>query len=266
MEPSHSIRSPSVGSTLLAGPFRVRLVDYPASFEQLPHSHDVSSVTLFLSGAVRERTRREEREGSALSVVTKPAGTRHADEFGPRGARTLQVAFDPDRVKALPELGVGVARWRWRHAEPAVVPLVALARAMSRHRGLTGGEWEDLVLEALAALEEGEGDEGCGWLARVKEALDDDPFSERSVRDLAGLVGAHPVSVSRAFRRTYGVTVTEYRRRWRLRRAAELAAQGAMTLSGLAHAVGYADHSHMCRDFRALVGVSPSTYRSLASG
>lgn len=251
--------------TEAAGPFRVRAISYPPDLRQPPHRHDTTSVTILLGGAIRETARGREETGSALSVVTKPAGVRHADVVGPAGARTVQIAFGGDGPAVFEEAGDALDRWSWRQADPAVRPLVTVAHAVLQ-RTPPPAALEDLVLEGLAALgRDPVGGSGApGWLSRVKEALDNDPFSGRTVDDLARLAGAHPVSVSRAFRREYGLTITEYRRRRRLHRAATLAAEGRESLSRVAHAAGYADHPHMCRDFRRLVGLSPSAFRRLA--
>jgi AraC family transcriptional regulator len=256
------------GEARLAGPFRVRRVDYPPGLVQAFHTHEGASVTLLLAGDIRERTRAGEETGSPLSVVLKPPGVRHADEIGPRGARTVQVAFDAETFEELEAAGVAPDRWRWLHAGRGAGPLLALSRALEHPRPVTG-ELEDRVIEALDAVRgwpTNGGGGGPAWLLRIREALDDDPFGERSISAYAREIGVHPVSLSRAFRREFGVTVTQYRRRSRLRRAAAMIAAGAPSLSRTAHLTGFADHSHMCRDFQDLVGVSPSGLRHLAAG
>ncbi|NIQ56071.1 MAG: helix-turn-helix domain-containing protein, partial [Gammaproteobacteria bacterium] len=75
------------------------------------------------------------------------------------------------------------------------------------------------------------------------------------MRELARRVGAHPVSVSRAYRREYGVTITEYRRRVRVRQAAARIGDSGLSLSRIAHRTGHADHPHLCREFRRLTGL-----------
>jgi len=255
-----------------AGPFRVRAIDYAPGLRQAVHAHETGSVTLLLAGRIRETTRSGEERGSALSVVVKPPGVRHADEVGARGARTLQVAFDPATAGEAGAAARDLDRWTWLHGGSGVRPLLTLARAL-RDRSAGEGELEDRVLEALAGLgapdvggvPEG-GAPGPRWVRRVREALDDDPFGDRSVRDLARLVGVHPVSLSRAFRRAFGVTITEYRQRLRLRRAARRITAGEASLSRAAHAAGYSDHPHMCRDLRRRTGLTPSELRLLAGG
>lgn len=225
-------------------------------------------MTVVLAGDIRESTRHGEAVGSALSVVVKPAGVRHADEVGPRGARTLQVAFGPDGAREIPDR-TDLGRWRWLHIGPASTMMLALARTVGRV--LTTGarvRTEDLetrVLEAIAALA---GDTPAvasapDWLVRAKEALDDQLHTGIGVAALSRHVGAHPVTLSRAFVRHYGLTFTEYRRRERVRRAAARIAASSQSLSRIAHASGHADHPHFCREFRRVTGLRPSEYRRL---
>lgn len=255
-----------IGEPRLAGPFRIRRIDYPPGLRQPRHSHDAAGMTVILAGDIRERTTSGEATGSALSVVVKPAGVEHADEVGPRGARTLQVAILPETAEELSEGGAALDRWRWLHGPPASAPLLGLARALrlgeARGRGL-----EDRVLEAVAALgveEMPRAGAPPAWLVRVREALDDELEAGIGVRELAQRAGAHPVSVSRAFRRHYGITVTEYRRRERVRRAAARMAASSLSLSRIGHGTGHADHPHLCREFKRLTGLTPSQFRGLA--
>ena len=72
----------------------------------------------------------------------------------------------------------------------------------------------------------------------------------------------HPVALARAFRRTHGCSITAFRRRVRVRRAAELLVAGA-SLVDVALESGFADQSHFCRIFRTEMGVTPSAFRAM---
>jgi AraC family transcriptional regulator len=229
----------------------------------------MTGVTVVLAGDIRESTRLGEEIGTALSIVVKPAGVRHADEIGPHGARTLQVAFAPDGPRAMTDR-TALGRWRWVHTGPASVTMLALARSVRRapaRRGARVGteDLEEHILDAIVALTPDVPTRPSppSWLARVKEALDDQITSGIAVADLARLVGTHPVTVSRAFREHYGIPLTEYRRRERVRRAAARIGGSSQSLSRIAHQSGHADHPHLCREFRRLTGLRPSEYRRL---
>lgn len=253
-----------IGTVHRAGPFRISRIDYPPGIRQPPHAHEAFGLTLVLAGDIRESSRSREETGSALSVVVKPAGLTHADEIGPRGARTLQVAFAPGTARELSAVAP-VDRWRWLHGRAPAGPLVRLASAL-RGPDTTEDELEERVLEAVGRIADddpGSGDPP-GWLSRVKEALDDELYSGVTVRELARRTGVHPVSVSRAFRRHYGRSITEYRRLERVRRAAAAIASSPSDLSRVAHRTGFADHAHLCREFRRTTGLTPSRFRSVA--
>lgn len=268
-----------VGRTLAVGPFQLREIVYAPGHRQPLHAHDGASVTLMLSGAIRERSGSREELGTSLSVVAKPVGVEHVDEVGPCGARTLQVAFDPRAALGAGAAGRLLGRWRWLHGSAAARPMLVLHRAARRRneRAVSGeadgradgeradDELEDAVLDALGALAS-DGPVSVDppdWVKRVRQAVDDHLPNSVSVRELADLVGAHPVSVSRAFRRHYGCTITSYRRRERLRRAAGALQATRHEISRIAYASGYADHPHLARQFRAATGLTPSEFRRL---
>jgi len=242
-----------------SGPgFCVSEVEYAPGWRQPPHAHESTGVTLVLAGGWRETACGREESASSLSVVVKPAGVVHADEIGAEGARSVRVEIDDPAL--LPE---DLGPWRWLHAGPGVRPLLALAIAL---RG-EARSIEDTVLHLLGEVTEVARPaprDPPAWLRRAREALDDaDPVTAR-VRDLAGQLDVHPVSLTRAFRRHFGVPVTAYRRRVRLRRAAARLAGDARGLTRIAHSVGFADHAHMCREIRAATGCTPSELRAIA--
>lgn len=255
-----------IGPTLAAGPYRVREIAYPAGYRQAKHAHPEMGVTLVFGGSIREVSGRHEEHGQPLSVVVKPAGVEHEDEVGPQGARTLQVEFAPAEVARLVDAQPGLVAWRWLHGGEPASAMLALLRLIRRGERADGAAAEDEVLSALGTF--GEASQPSGrppaWLGRVRGALDDRAGS--TVRDLAREAGVHEVSLSRAFRRHYGCTISEYRRRIRLRRAAATIEAGSEELSRIAHGSGFADHAHLCRDFRRATGMTPGEFRHLARG
>lgn len=220
-------------------------------------------MTLVLAGGFRERVLRNEEIGAALSVVVKPVGVEHSDEVSARGAHTLQVVFDPTEIPA-PTAEPVLERWRWIHGGPVAGEMVAILRLLRRRA--PEQEVEDRMLEVLGAVAQDARalGEPPAWLRRVREQLEDEPSV--SVAVLARGVGVHSVSLSRAFRRHFGCSISDCRRHIRLRRAASLLERDVQLLSHIAHSAGYADHAHLCRDFRRWAGVPPSQYRALLLG
>ena len=96
---------------------------------------------------------------------------------------------------------------------------------------------------------------------RARELLRD---QDRDCAELAECLGLSPWRLSRLFRRAVGLTMPEYRLHLRLRAAKKLLAQGAAPAYAALEA-GFFDQSHLNREFRRRVGLTPAGYaRSLS--
>jgi AraC family transcriptional regulator len=230
--------------------FSVRLRRYEP-FEVMPrHAHDEHGVSVVLGGSLSEDT----CVGSATSTagwnVTKPRGTFHANRFGPHGAVLLSISFQPFAHR--------LTEWRWSQNLRAWRTALRLLR-LSRARG--GVENEDVVETVAATLDLTDGREP-GWLRTVRESIDDAPTRAARVTELASRHGVHPVYLARRFRAAYGTSIREYTQMVRVRRASTLIVGTREPLSSIAHTCGFADHSHMCRAFRVVMGINPDGLRA----
>ncbi|MFW6078729.1 MAG: AraC family transcriptional regulator [Gemmatimonadota bacterium] len=265
MHDEHRVR---IGRAVEAGPFRVGEITYRGGLRQSMHAHADATATLVIAGACLERVGSREELGTSLSVVVKPAGVEHANEWGPRDASTIQLRIRADYIETLSRDGIDLGPWRWVHGAPVVREFLAFRAVLGIARPRSDAEVADRVLDLLGALDAHTRTAAAlravpPWLARVKESLDDRITDGVRVSGLADEAGVHPVSLTRAFRRHFGVSVTEYRRRERLRRAARTIGRSPAALSTIAYRAGYADQSHFCREFKHATGLTPGEFRRL---
>ena len=94
---------------------------------------------------------------------------------------------------------------------------------------------------------------------RVREAIAADPGARWTMRAISGVAGYAPHHVSRLFSRHAGMTVTGYRTVVRLTKAAALLTDG-VPAAAVAARLGFADHSHLTRRSRQLLGLPPSQF------
>jgi AraC family transcriptional regulator len=230
------------------------------------HSHDYTSVSVVLSGSLVERVGSIDVEAGPLAVVVKPAGTEHADAFGPRGAVLVRFQVAPEWLTPLDDGSPVIAEWRWGNSPAVARWLLRLAEA-DRSAGMD----EDAVAECLGAIDQdrrggqtalaGPGTGVPPWLCRLRERILDE--RNASVAMLAREVGMHPVYITRCFRRAFGMSISQFKRAVRVRAVAGRLAAGAETLATVASEAGFADQSHLTREFRRVTGVTPATYRRL---
>lgn len=178
----------------------------------------------------------------------------------------------------------------WMHVTGADVPLLLAKVTGYRNRTVEVGD----VFRAVALLEHVvtrmEQDEtmasllsaaGSAWCLLAQLAADKvagtrrraDPvraareYLQRnlatpvSVPDLARMAGLSVSHFSALFRAATGGGVTDYVKRLRMARARELLSTTSGSVAEIARTVGYPDPFYFSRQFRAVNGCSPSTYR-----
>lgn len=79
-----------------------------------------------------------------------------------------------------------------------------------------------------------------------------------SLAELAQVAALSPFHLARVFKRASGETLHQYVLHRRLEEAMRLLQAGGGSVTEVAHAVGFSDHSHFARRFKRRFGVSPA--------
>lgn len=150
-------------------------------------------------------------------------------------------------------------------AQPVVAPELADAVSAAMASGNGHRECAVAVFSEWLARRVGPLDDG----ARQANALVDVLMGEGaadSVEDAATRLAVSTRTLQRIAHRHVGVSPAAMIRRRRLQEAAEkLRIDAAADLAALAADLGYADHAHLTRDFRRVLGIAPRTYRAASS-
>jgi AraC family transcriptional regulator len=83
-----------------------------------------------------------------------------------------------------------------------------------------------------------------------------------SLSELATLAEMSLHYFARSFKQQIGLSPHQYLIRSRIERAKQLLLQNDLTVVEIAHRVGFADQSHLCRHFKQLTGLTPKQWRS----
>ncbi|HVE21201.1 MAG TPA: AraC family transcriptional regulator [Acidocella sp.] len=196
------------------------------------HFHDEDQITFVLSG--RRRFRVDDElialcPGQGLFIT---AGTPHSSLPEPDGVVCFN-AYLGAGVSALSGLVEDMARHWARDGRFSLAALKGLVRA--HRQGVAGG----------------------GGPPRMVLPFD----AHGTIREAAEQARMSREGFSRRFRRTRGVTPSQFRSLMKLNQA-RLLLRAGLPLAAAAAEAGFADQSHLGRCFRRAFGVTPGVYRA----
>ena len=238
---------------------------FPPGERLCAHVHERTCVATTLDGSFDSRMRGRSHWSRASMMLTEPAGERHENVFGQRGAHVLVVQPDSLRVDLLrPFTGFLDSI---NHLTDRQAGLIArrISMEIARPDDLTPLAVEALGLELLAAAARQftiAPRAVPAWLARVRDRLHDGFADAPTLDALSRLAGVHPGHLTRMFRRHYGRSIGAYLRDVRLDWTARQLASSDEPLSAIAAAAGFSDQSHLTRAFKGRFGCTPGQYRS----
>ena len=190
------------------------------------------------------------------------------------GDRCLSFSFSPAFFEPILARVPGARRMGFELSRlPPVAPLLPLIAAVQAVRdGPDPVRAEELAMRLVGdvcAVLAGEVD-GCprpshrderrvtAALRRMEAAV----FDRLSLEELAREVAMSPYHFLRVFERVVGVTPGQYMLRARLRGAAVLLRRSTQAVAAVAAESGFADLSTFNRQFRRIMGASPTEYRA----
>ncbi|WP_299439964.1 AraC family transcriptional regulator [uncultured Aquimarina sp.] len=99
------------------------------------------------------------------------------------------------------------------------------------------------------------------WAKQLNQLLHDSWNETISLQEIALQVGAHPVTISKNFRKYFHCNLGEYRRKLKIKKSIDLIKNTSLSLSEIAFYCGFTDQSHFIRNFKQLTGFLPKDYR-----
>jgi AraC-like DNA-binding protein len=102
-------------------------------------------------------------------------------------------------------------------------------------------------------------------ISRVQSYLQSHYDEQIDLDQLAEMASMSKNTLLRAFHRCYATSPMKYLNQLRLSQACRLLAEARLSVTEIAHAVGFNDHSHFTRAFRQTFDKSPTDYRKTFS-
>lgn len=173
------------------------------------------------------------------------------EQLGITGRNCIVTPAHPERLKQFFETLLATLRLR-----PTGFPLAAMGyyylimSELGTVSGLTGGTTRRTASAGSDAVQ------------AATEFIDTNLQRGIGAAETASYVGLDAGYLNRLFKARHGCTMREYLIRSRLERAKLLLKNSTLTVAHIAQSVGYADYPTFEKRFKAIVGRSPSDYRS----
>jgi len=241
---------------------------YPSRLKQPRHTHRLASFSFVLAGSYVERFGRCVQTRRPSTVIFHPPQESHAVDFDNEAVRILSVEVGFSRLDYLRRHSIVLDSSASCRTETIAWLGRRIHKEFRRMDNTSPLAIEGLVFEILAEASRTQSNSFKSrtprWLAQSREFLHDNFSESLALEDIAKTVGVHPVHLARVFREQYGCTVGEYLRRLRIEFACQKISTTDMPLSEIAHAAGFADHSHLSKTFKHHFGLTPSAYRKIS--
>ncbi|MDI7860872.1 AraC family transcriptional regulator [Rhizobiaceae bacterium n13] len=239
------------------------------------HTHDEFGIGVICAGGQISASGRGQVTAGAGDVITVNPGEVH-DGAPLRGERRhwQMLYFDPDLISDLHRAVHPGASTDFEFTAPVLSNEAIAAALLAAFRQISTGvsiaprlASEQALLQLLAPLMQIRpapmAPRRHPEIRRARTLLDDMPEANLSLAQLAAEAGLSRFQTLRAFTASYGMTPHAYV----MQRRANIAKQLIIKGTGLAAAAteaGYADQSHMTRDFRRRYGLTPAVFQQIS--
>lgn len=105
-------------------------------------------------------------------------------------------------------------------------------------------------------------DSATPWLQKGKEYMDIHFAGGITVEGVSSHAGVDRTHFAKQFRKAYGLSPVQYIQRLKMNQAKRLLVQTPLTLTEVAHSVGYPDLFSFSKAFKKQVGLPPNRYRT----
>lgn len=240
----------------------VRRLTYSPCKAYDEHAHSETQITLIVSGGVEERVNDQWRRIGPLEYVVKPAGLRHTNRFGDKGTQTIQISLSPcvaRQVGVVTSLGVYHSKLCPRVTQRF---LNVYADAPSALESWLSREMLEGLFRGIDANTPCRVKTPC-WLAKLADQVEREYRYSLTLQGLARQYCRHPVSIARAFRARYGLSIKERICQLRVQCAAQQLTETHHSATTISQACGFSDQSHMNRVFKSVTGIPPGRFRRI---
>lgn len=229
------------------------------------HFHEHTNIGFVVKGSFIETIGNRPHECQPCSLIVRPAGESHLNQYGNVEARCLIIEVKLQRLERFRELSDALESAYHLRDELLSALALRISKELRRMDGSSPLAIEALILEILVRLSRrGIANSSIEprWLCEARDLIHENFSAAISLSNVAETVGVHPAHLARTFRRYYLCTVGDYVRKLRLEKASRDLTCGERSLADIALTAGFYDQSHFSHAFKLYLGMTPAEFRA----
>ncbi len=236
----------------------ISVVNYTKPVSEEWHSHDDMHLSLILQGGNLESRKKDDIQVSPGKIIAYRENEIHRNRFTSFPSKNLNLELKKEFfIKN--DLSFDNFNTSETKSIDAYLNLIKIYRELHIN-DLYTTDTIDLTLKSLFT------DNNTSsfmplWLKQLREIIEDRWNEFISLDELALLLNVHPVTISKYFKKYYKGTLGDYMRKIKVQKALHFLFHTKMSITEIAFACGFSDHSHMIRTFKIYVGFNPKSIR-----
>ncbi len=232
----------------------VSVVNYTQPVSEEWHSHEDIHLSLILQGGNLESRKKEDRQVTPGKIMAYNQGEVHRNRFTAFPSKNLNLELENDFFSDN-HLSFQQLNSSNTQQIDAYLNLIKIYKELYIDDLYT----QDSIKTSLTSLFTSTSISlyKPTWVNQLKEIVEDRWNEFISLDELSKTLNVHPVTISKYFKKYYQGSLGDYMRKVKVQRAINYLYHTKMSITQIAYASGFSDHSHMTRVFKLYLGCSP---------
>ena len=252
--------------TLRSGAFNVQTVEFGSGFSVSENVHQRTCLQVVLRGRLATRGQGAGDWLGAGTLVYRPAGAIHRSPSPAAQSVSLCIQLSESALDDVLPAGVALSTPQIVQSAGILAIAERIGEELERPDDLTPMVVDAACLQLLSYVvrrsRNGDRPDDAGLVRRVRALVEGRRGARLRVEALAGELEVSRHRLNRSFVRVMGCSVSTYLRRYRLFEARRLLEETRAPIAEIAFLTGFADQSHLTRQFQAFFGRTPARVRS----
>lgn len=233
--------------------FKVSIVNYTHQVSEDWHWHEKIHLSSIIRGGNLESRKKEDIQVTPGKVMVYDQGEVHRNRFTAHPSRNLNIELTE---------GFFSGDTQFSHLsqnEGAQVDLYRIYMELL----LQDDYSEQAISQILRSIFwKGDHENPSEWIKQLETILNDRWDEFLSLEDLSSALRIHPVTISKYFAKTKGITLSDYMRKIKIKKAVDLLINSSRPITEIALSCGFSDQSHLTRLTKHYAGYTPGEIRS----